>query len=120
MRVNCQLGCQVWVFNWIFQRFQADSLTGTNEVFASLATEDQTEDVEDGGPPPLLPVLTQPDALPGAEGDPPLTDGQGEVGAQQAGLGVGRHVVRTLTAVLEGDRLRHQPGTDVMSIIFNK
>ena len=65
-------------------------------------------------------MLTQPDALPGAEGDPPLTDGQGEVGAQQAGLGVCRHVVRTLTAVLEGDRLRHQPGTDVMSIIFNK
>jgi len=55
-----------------------------------------------------IPVFTEPDSLPSAKGDSAVTDGQSQVGAKQTGLGVGRHVVRPLTAVLEWDRLRHQ------------
>ena len=56
-----------------------------------------------------VPVLAQPNTLPGAQGHPPITDRQCQVRAKQAGLGMGGHVVRPLAGVLEGDGLRHQP-----------
>ena len=86
MRVNC-LGSAKFVF--LTGYFLQIRLTLTNEL------------VENNRP-----VLAQPDALPGPEGHPPVADGKGEVGAEEAGLGVGRHVVRALAAVLERDRLR--------------
>ena len=55
-------------------------------------------------------MFTEPDALPGAQGDAALADGESQVGAEKAGLGVGGHVIRALAAVLPGDGLRHQPG----------
>ena len=55
------------------------------------------------------PVFAEPDPLPGAEGDAAITDGEGQVAAQQTRLRVGGHVVRALAAVLPRDRLRHQP-----------
>ena len=57
----------------------------------------------------LAPVFAEPDPLPGAEGDAAITDGEGQVAAQQTRLRVGGHVVRALAAVLPRDRLRHQP-----------
>ena len=61
----------------------------------------------------LAPVFAEPDPLPGAEGDAAITDGEGEVAAQQARLRVGGHVVRALAAVLPRDRLGHQPAATV-------
>ena len=55
------------------------------------------------------PVFAEPDPLPGAECDAAITDGEGQVAAQQTRLRVGGHVVRALAAVLPRDRLRHQP-----------
>ena len=63
----------------------------------------------------LVPVFTEPDALPGAQGDAALADGESQVGAQEAGLGVGGHVIRALAAVLPGDGLRHQPGNWIIT-----
>ena len=54
-------------------------------------------------------MFAEPDPLPGAEGDAAITDGEGQVAAQQTRLRVGGHVVRALAAVLPRDRLRHQP-----------
>ena len=59
------------------------------------------------------PVFAEPDPLPGAEGDAAITDGEGQVAAQQTRLRVGGHVVRALAAVLPRDRLRHQPAATV-------
>ena len=55
-------------------------------------------------------MLTEPDALPGAQSDAALADRQSQIGAQETGLGVGGHVVRALAAVLPRDGFRHQPG----------
>ena len=54
-------------------------------------------------------MFAEPDPLPGAECDAAITDGEGQVAAQQTRLRVGGHVVRALAAVLPRDRLRHQP-----------
>ena len=55
-------------------------------------------------------MLTEPDALPGAQSDAALADRQSQIGAQETGLGVGGHVVRALAAVLPRDGFRHKPG----------
>ena len=57
----------------------------------------------------VVPVFTQPDPLPRAQSDTSITNGKCQVGAQETRLGVGGHVVRAFTAVLEGDGLRDQP-----------
>ena len=56
----------------------------------------------------LVPVFTEPDALPSSQSYPAITDGESQVGTQQTGLRVGWHVIRPLAAVLEWYRLRHQ------------
>ena len=54
-------------------------------------------------------MFTEPHPLPGAQGHASLADGQSQIGAEEAGLGVGWHVVRALAAVLPRYGLRHQP-----------
>ena len=60
-------------------------------------------------------MFTEPDALPGAQSHAALADGESQVGAQEAGLGVGGHVVRAFTGVLEWNLLGHEPVGNVSS-----
>jgi len=54
-------------------------------------------------------VLAKPHPLPGAEGHSAVADGKGEIGTEEAGLGMSRHVVGPFTGVLERNLLRDEP-----------
>lgn len=62
-------------------------------------------------------VLTQPDALPGAQTEAALGDGQTEAGADEAGFHVRRHVIRALAGVSKGQILGHKGGEEHLHVL---
>jgi hypothetical protein len=61
-------------------------------------------------------VFAEVDPLPGAQSQSAVVDREGEGAAQERRLGVGRHIVGSLTGVSVWEILRGQPGQDTVEI----
>src|SRR5215210_5143427 len=81
----------------------------------SALLPDVHQELPRAGAPPVLPDV---EALPGAEAELAVDDGDGEGDVGERGLDVGGHVVRTLRRVgVEGIALRHQPVEPALQIL---